>query len=101
MPKGKTLINSRSSFGSTVKKWADNSRKFLIAFRVFYICPIVVGIIIEITVIYLIQNREYGDGIDNLLVLLIGGIPIDLLPCLLLWLLIPICSPSRVQSLRE
>ena len=25
---------------------------------------------------YLIQNREYRDGIDNLLVLLIGGIPI-------------------------
>ena len=82
MPKGNTLINSGSSFGSTVKKWANNSRKFLIAFRVFYICSIVVGIIIEITVMYLIQNREYGEGIDNLLVLLFGGIPIVVLAAL-------------------
>ena len=82
MPKGKTLINSGSSFGSTVKKWANNSRKFLIAFRVFYIRSIVVGIIIEITVMYLIQNREYGEGIDNLLVLLFGGIPIVVLAAL-------------------
>ena len=82
MPKGKTLINSGSSFGSTVKKWADNSRKLLVAFRVFYICSIVVGIIIEITVTYLIQNRKYRDGIDNLLVLLIGGIPIVVLAAL-------------------
>ena len=82
MPKGKTLINSDFSFRSTIKKWADNSRKFLIAFRVFYICSIVVGIIIEITVMYLIQNREYRDGIDNLLVLLIGGIPFVVLTAL-------------------
>ena len=31
---------------------------------------------------YLIQNREYRDGIDNLLVLLIGGIPIVVLAAL-------------------
>lgn len=32
--------------------------------------------IIEIIVMYPIQDREYRPGIDNLLVLLIGGIPI-------------------------
>lgn len=42
----------------------------------FCICSIAVGMIIEIIVIYGIQKREYRIGIDNLLVLLIGGIPI-------------------------
>ncbi|KAK4488900.1 hypothetical protein RD792_004690 [Penstemon davidsonii] len=42
----------------------------------FCICSIAVGIIIEIVVMYPIQRRKYRDGIDNLLVLLIGGIPI-------------------------
>lgn len=32
--------------------------------------------VIEILVMYPIQHRSYRDGIDNLLVLLIGGIPI-------------------------
>lgn len=32
--------------------------------------------VIEIVVMYPIQHRAYRDGIDNLLVLLIGGIPI-------------------------
>lgn len=32
--------------------------------------------IIEIIVMYPIQDRQYRPGIDNLLVLLIGGIPI-------------------------
>src|SRR5687767_7904111 len=32
--------------------------------------------VIEIVVMYPIQKRKYRDGIDNLLVLLIGGIPI-------------------------
>ena len=32
--------------------------------------------IIEIVVMYPIQHRRYRPGIDNLLVLLIGGIPI-------------------------
>lgn len=32
--------------------------------------------IIEIVVMYPIQHRDYRPGIDNLLVLLIGGIPI-------------------------
>jgi H+-transporting ATPase len=42
----------------------------------FCICSILVGICIEIIVMYPIQNRAYRPGIDNLLVLLIGGIPI-------------------------
>lgn len=32
--------------------------------------------IVEIIVMYPIQHRKYRPGIDNLLVLLIGGIPI-------------------------
>ncbi|KAI3700909.1 hypothetical protein L2E82_45550 [Cichorium intybus] len=42
----------------------------------FCICSIAVGMVIEIVVIYGIHQREYRVGIDNLLVLLIGGIPI-------------------------
>ena len=42
----------------------------------FCICSIAVGMFIEIVVMYPIQHRSYRDGIDNLLVLLIGGIPI-------------------------
>ena len=39
----------------------------------FCICSIAVGMVIEIIVMYPIQDREYRPGIDNLLVLLIGG----------------------------
>ncbi|KAL1291454.1 hypothetical protein AAHE18_20G201300 [Arachis hypogaea] len=42
----------------------------------FCICSIAVGMIVEIIVMYPIQHRKYRPGIDNLLVLLIGGIPI-------------------------
>ncbi|XP_027188362.1 plasma membrane ATPase 4-like [Cicer arietinum] len=42
----------------------------------FCICSIAVGMVVEIIVMYPIQHRKYRDGIDNLLVLLIGGIPI-------------------------
>ena len=42
----------------------------------FCICSIAFGMVIEIVVIYGLQGREYRVGIDNLLVLLIGGIPI-------------------------
>lgn len=42
----------------------------------FCICTIAVGMVIEIIVMYPIQHRSYRPGIDNLLVLLIGGIPI-------------------------
>ena len=42
----------------------------------FCICSIAVGMILEIIVMFAIQQRAYRKGIDNLLVLLIGGIPI-------------------------
>ncbi|TYH15587.1 hypothetical protein ES288_A05G053500v1 [Gossypium darwinii] len=51
-------------------------QKVLAAIGNFCICSIAVGMLIEILVMYPIQHRRYRDGIDNLLVLLIGGIPI-------------------------
>ncbi|KAM3270061.1 ATPase 6, plasma membrane-type [Capsicum chacoense] len=51
-------------------------QKVLTAIGNFCICSIAVGMVIEIVVMYPIQRRNYRDGIDNLLVLLIGGIPI-------------------------
>ncbi|XP_013664071.2 ATPase 5, plasma membrane-type [Brassica napus] len=42
----------------------------------FCICSIALGIAVELLVMFPIQRREYRDGIDNLLVLLIGGVPI-------------------------
>ncbi|EOY27421.1 Autoinhibited H(+)-ATPase isoform 2 [Theobroma cacao] len=42
----------------------------------FCICSIAVGMVLEIIVMFPIQHRSYRDGINNLLVLLIGGIPI-------------------------
>ncbi|XP_050876703.1 plasma membrane ATPase 1 [Lathyrus oleraceus] len=42
----------------------------------FCICSIAIGMIIEIIVIYDVHGYGYRNGIDNLLVLLIGGIPI-------------------------
>ncbi|KAK4773972.1 hypothetical protein SAY87_028991 [Trapa incisa] len=51
-------------------------QKVLTAIGNFCICSIAVGMLIEIVVMYPVQRRRYRDGIDNLLVLLIGGIPI-------------------------
>ncbi|KAL5798968.1 hypothetical protein ACOSQ2_003788 [Xanthoceras sorbifolium] len=51
-------------------------QKVLTAIGNFCICSIAVGMVIEIVVIYGLQQRGYRVGIDNLLVLLIGGIPI-------------------------
>ncbi|PKA65512.1 Plasma membrane ATPase 4 [Apostasia shenzhenica] len=51
-------------------------QKVLTAIGNFCICSIAVGMLIEIVVMYPVQHRRYRDGIDNLLVLLIGGIPI-------------------------
>uniref|UniRef100_A0A6M2F8U6 P-type ATPase A domain-containing protein n=1 Tax=Populus davidiana TaxID=266767 RepID=A0A6M2F8U6_9ROSI len=51
-------------------------QKVLTAIGNFCICSIAIGMLIEIIVMYPIQHRRYRDGIDNLLVLLIGGIPI-------------------------
>ncbi|XP_010539792.1 PREDICTED: ATPase 3, plasma membrane-type-like [Tarenaya hassleriana] len=51
-------------------------QKVLTAIGNFCICSIALGMLVEIVVMYAIQHRRYRDGIDNLLVLLIGGIPI-------------------------
>ncbi|KAL5782910.1 hypothetical protein ACOSP7_007939 [Xanthoceras sorbifolium] len=51
-------------------------QKVLTAIGNFCICSIAVGIIAEIIIMYPVQRRKYRQGIDNLLVLLIGGIPI-------------------------
>ncbi|XP_006654259.1 plasma membrane ATPase 4-like [Oryza brachyantha] len=51
-------------------------QKVLTAIGNFCICSIAAGMLVEIIVMYPIQHRQYRDGIDNLLVLLIGGIPI-------------------------
>lgn len=42
----------------------------------FCIIVIAIGLVIEIIVMFPIQRRKYRSGINNLLVLLIGGIPI-------------------------
>lgn len=51
-------------------------QKVLTAIGNFCICSIAIGMFVEAIVMYPIQHRKYRDGIDNLLVLLIGGIPI-------------------------
>ncbi|PKA49465.1 Plasma membrane ATPase 4 [Apostasia shenzhenica] len=51
-------------------------QQVLTAIGNFCICSIAIGMVIEIIVMYPIQHRKYKNGIDNLLVLLIGGIPI-------------------------
>ncbi|KAE8735686.1 Plasma membrane ATPase 4 [Hibiscus syriacus] len=51
-------------------------QQVLTAIGNFCICSIAIGMIIEVVVMFPIQHRAYRDGIDNLLVLLIGGIPI-------------------------
>ncbi|CAK7338278.1 unnamed protein product [Dovyalis caffra] len=51
-------------------------QKVLTAIGNFCICSIAIGMLVEIVVMYPIQHRRYREGIDNLLVLLIGGIPI-------------------------
>ncbi|XP_045788161.1 plasma membrane ATPase 1 [Trifolium pratense] len=51
-------------------------QKVLTSIGNFCICSIAIGMIIEIIVIYGVHGYGYRNGIDNLLVLLIGGIPI-------------------------
>ncbi|CAI0419357.1 unnamed protein product [Linum tenue] len=51
-------------------------QKVLTSIGNFCICCIAVGIVLEIIVMFPIQHRLYRKGINNLLVLLIGGIPI-------------------------
>jgi H+-transporting ATPase len=36
----------------------------------------VVGVILEVIIMFPVQHRSYQNGINNVLVLLIGGIPI-------------------------
>ncbi|GKU87161.1 hypothetical protein SLEP1_g1605 [Rubroshorea leprosula] len=62
------LVDSTNNIG--------HFQKVLTAIGNFCICSIAVGMLIEVVVMYPIQHRRYRDGIDNLLVLLIGGIPI-------------------------
>ncbi|GAA0142406.1 primary active transporter [Lithospermum erythrorhizon] len=50
-------------------------QKVLTSIGNFCICSIAIGMVIEIIVIA-IQGRKYRTGVDNLLVILIGGIPI-------------------------
>lgn len=51
-------------------------QKVLTAIGNFCICSIAIGMAIELVVIFAFQHRDYREGIDNLLVILIGGIPI-------------------------
>ncbi|CAK9149397.1 unnamed protein product [Ilex paraguariensis] len=51
-------------------------QKVLTSIGNFCICSIAVGMVIEIIVMWGHQGKSYRTGIDNLLVLLIGGIPI-------------------------
>ncbi|KAL5583340.1 hypothetical protein UlMin_015782 [Ulmus minor] len=51
-------------------------QQVLTAIGNFCICSIAVGMILEIIIMFPVQHRSYRDGINNLLVLLIGGIPI-------------------------
>ncbi|GJN09214.1 hypothetical protein PR202_ga27198 [Eleusine coracana subsp. coracana] len=51
-------------------------QKVLKSIGTFCICTIAIGMVVEIIVMYPVQRRAYRNGIDNLLVLLIGGIPI-------------------------
>ncbi|KAL7225715.1 hypothetical protein ACSBR1_020969 [Camellia fascicularis] len=62
------LVDSTESIG--------HFQKVLTAIGNFCIFSIVVGMILEIILMYPIQLHSYRDGINNLLVLLIGGIPI-------------------------
>ncbi|KAH7445241.1 hypothetical protein KP509_02G114100 [Ceratopteris richardii] len=52
----------------------DHFKKVLTSIGNFCICVIALGMVVEITIMYTIQDRAYREGINNLLVLLIGGI---------------------------
>ncbi|KAK2965938.1 hypothetical protein RJ640_005354, partial [Escallonia rubra] len=69
------LVDSTNQVGHFQK--ASKKRAWVLtAIGNFCICSIAAGMVIEIIVMYPIQDRKYRPGIDNLLVLLIGGIPI-------------------------
>ncbi|KAL8149131.1 hypothetical protein AgCh_006222 [Apium graveolens] len=54
----------------------DSTNQVLTAIGNFCICSIAVRMVVEIIVQYPIQDRKYHPGIENLPMLLIGGIPI-------------------------
>ncbi|KAH9670564.1 ATPase 11 plasma membrane-type-related [Citrus sinensis] len=56
----------------------DTTNHILTAVGKYCICSIALGLILEIIVMYAVQHREYRTGLDNLLVPLIGGVPIAL-----------------------
>ncbi|GKV50374.1 hypothetical protein SLEP1_g57081 [Rubroshorea leprosula] len=66
--KAEHLVDSTNQVG--------HFQKVITAIGNFCICSIFVGIFIEAVVMFGIQHCNYRDGIDNLLVPLIGGIPI-------------------------
>ncbi|GLU01150.1 hypothetical protein SLE2022_184740 [Rubroshorea leprosula] len=66
--KAEHLVDSTNQVGHV--------QKVLTAIGNFCICSIFVGMLIEAVVMFGIQHRMFWAGIDNLLVLLIGGIPI-------------------------
>ncbi|XP_022721157.1 plasma membrane ATPase 4-like isoform X1 [Durio zibethinus] len=72
------LVDSTNNVGHFQQVMSETVFKLFVLTAIgnFCICSIAVGMIIEIVVMYPIQHRRYRDGIDNLLVLLIGGIPI-------------------------
>uniref|UniRef100_A0A0D9VXM7 Plasma membrane ATPase n=1 Tax=Leersia perrieri TaxID=77586 RepID=A0A0D9VXM7_9ORYZ len=70
------LVDSTNQVGHFQKARLRNLPSVLTAIGNFCICSIAVGMFVEIIVMYPIQHRAYRPGIDNLLVLLIGGIPI-------------------------
>ncbi|KAL1350273.1 ATPase 10, plasma membrane-type [Arachis duranensis] len=51
-------------------------QKVLTSIGNFCICSIAIGMLLEIIIMFPVEHRSYRDGINNLLVLLIGGIPI-------------------------
>ncbi|CAM6014632.1 unnamed protein product [Sphagnum balticum] len=62
------LVDSTSHVG--------HFQKVLTAIGNFCIVSIVIGCVIEAIIMFGIQHRPYREGINNILVLLIGGIPI-------------------------
>uniref|UniRef100_J3NFC5 Plasma membrane ATPase n=1 Tax=Oryza brachyantha TaxID=4533 RepID=J3NFC5_ORYBR len=72
------LVDSTNQVGhfQKVRLKCSLRMRVLTAIGNFCICSIAVGMFVEIIVMYPIQHRAYRPGIDNLLVLLIGGIPI-------------------------
>ncbi|KAM0884169.1 hypothetical protein ACQ4PT_031171 [Festuca glaucescens] len=64
----------RSFFGKAAH--LVDSTEVLTCIGNFCICSITVGVIVEVIVMFAVQHRSYRVGINNVLVLLIGGIPI-------------------------